>query len=313
VATLIDETPDTRTFVLEPNRNWPGHAAGQSVPVTVEIDGVRHQRTYSISDASAPRRVSITVKRQPGGTVSNWMHDHLQVGSVVELGRPAGTFVLPTPVPTRLLMVSAGSGITPLRAMLRELHRRAYAGDVVFVHACRARADAIFGGELAALAERWPALRLHPHYTSESGRLDGRALAALVSDHAGRHLLLCGPDGFMAAVRAHWQARGLGDLVQVEHFGVPRTAAPPGEAVDVHCLRSQRTFRAEGGDSLLPQAERAGLRPRHGCRVGICHTCQCVKRSGTVENLMTGRVSSEPNERIQLCISRARTDVALDL
>jgi len=314
VAAVIRETPDTRTFVLQPNRNWPGSVAGQCVQVTVEIEGVRHQRTYSLSsDPARSRRIAVTVKRQPGGRVSNWMHDHLQVGNVVELGRPAGTFVLPDPAPDRLLLVSAGSGITPLMAMLRDLHRRAYAGDVVFVHASRTRADAIFGEELAALAARWPALTLHVHSSSESGRLDATALAALVPDHTARHMMLCGPEAFMEAIRAHWQARGLDHLVQVEHFGIPRRATAPGDPVEVHCLRSERTFRADGNDPLLLEAERAGLRPRHGCRVGICHTCQCLKQSGTVENLLTGRVSSEPNERIQLCISRARSDVTLAL
>ena len=60
-------------------------------------------------------------------------------------------------------------------------------------------------------------------------------------------------------------------------------------------------------------AERAGLSPKHGCRIGICRSCQCVKTSGTVENLLTGEVSSAPNELIRLCISTARSDVALDL
>ena len=72
-------------------------------------------------------------------------------------------------------------------------------------------------------------------------------------------------------------------------------------------------FTARGTNALLLEAEHAGFKPRYGCRIGICHTCQCTKRSGIVENLMTGRVSSEPGERIQLCISRARSDLVLEL
>jgi len=313
VTKVVDETPDTRTFVLRPNRTWPGATAGQYVPVEVEIDGVRHQRTYSLSAASGrDRAVAITVKRQAGGLVSNWLHDRLAAGDVLSLGEPAGTFVLPGPVPPRLLMLGAGSGITPLMSMLRDLHRRGYTGSVVLVHGCRSRADAIFGAELAALAARWPAFALHVHHSSEAGRLDAEALARLVPDYAARHTLLCGPEGFMGAFRDHWRTRGLGGL-QYESFGMPAPAAALGEAVEVRCLRSERVFDAPGSGALLVEAERAGLRPRYGCRIGICHTCQCVKQSGTVENLLTGRVSSEPGERIQLCISRARSALVLDL
>ena len=73
------------------------------------------------------------------------------------------------------------------------------------------------------------------------------------------------------------------------------------------------TLTASGAAPLLVEAERAGLTPRYGCRIGICRTCQCVKLSGTVENLRTGKVSSEPGESVQLCISRARSDLVLDV
>jgi ferredoxin-NADP reductase len=281
--------------------------------VEVEIDGVRHRRTYSLSAATAPgRTTAITVKRHAGGLVSNWLHDRLAPGDVLSLGAPAGSFVLPRPLPERLLMLSAGSGVTPLMSMLRDLHQRDYAGSVAFVHVCRDRANAIFGDELAALAERWPVLTLRTCYSAAAGRLDVAALARLVPDYATRHTLLCGPEAFMATFREHWRARGL-DRLQYERFGVAAPAAAPGKAVEVRCLRSERVFEAPGAAALLVEAERAGLRPPYGCRIGICHTCQCTKQSGTVENLLTGDVSSEPGERIQLCISRARSNLVLEL
>jgi ferredoxin-NADP reductase len=314
VVQIVRETPDTRTFVLHPNRSWPGSKSGQHVALEVEIDGVRHQRSYSLSGAPGSARVaSITVKRQPAGKVSNWLHDHLHAGDVVTLGRPAGAFVLPAPLPERLLMLSAGSGITPLMSMLRDLHQRGFAGDVAFVHVCRTRADAIFGDELATLAETWPRLTLHTRVSGETGRLDAGTLARLVPDHAARHTLLCAPQEFMAMVREHWHARGLAHRLQCEQFTVPARPVSPGEAVEVRCVRSERVFDVAGSGALLAEAERAGLHPRYGCRMGICHTCQCVKQSGTVENLLTGQISSEPNQRIQLCISRARSDLVLEL
>jgi ferredoxin len=118
----------------------------------------------------------------------------------------------------------------------------------------------------------------------------------------------------MATVRAHFAERGLADRLHEESFGAPSGAlGADAGTLEVRCARSERLFDAAADVPLLVAAERAGLRPRYGCRMGICHTCSCVKRSGTVENMLTGEVSSEPGERIQLCISRARTELTLEL
>jgi len=315
VLAVVDETADTKTFVLRPNRNWPGFRAGQHVGVEIEIDGVRHQRRYSLSSAPSARRViAITVKRQPGGKVSSWLHDRVHAGDVVGLGPPAGTFTLPTPRPERLLMVSAGSGITPLMAMLRDL-AASPALDVVFVHVARRPDDAIFAAELTRLAASRPGLTVHHHHSAERGRFDAATLAALVPDHAERTAFLCGPAGFMTTIRTHFATRGLADRLHEESFGAPSGATPGADAgtLEVRCARSERLFDAAADVPLLVAAEQAGLRPRYGCRMGICHTCSCVKRTGTVENVLTGEISSEPGERIQLCISRPRTELTLEL
>src|SRR5579862_5289912 len=117
VIEVVDQTPDTRTFVLRPGRGWRRHQAGQYTAVEVEIDGVRHRRCYSISSAPSDHRVAITVKRVPGGRVSAWMHAHVRAGDVLHLAPPAGDFVLPPAPPPKLLLLSGGSGITPVIAI----------------------------------------------------------------------------------------------------------------------------------------------------------------------------------------------------
>lgn len=316
VVRIVRETADTRTFVLQANRNWPGHRAGQHVVVEVEIDGVRHQRCYSLSSAPTGRRMlAVTVKRQTGGKVSTWLHDEARIGDVVGLDGPAGAFVLSQPPPARLLLLSAGSGITPLMSILRDLHGRGWTHDVAFVHVCRRRDDAIFGAELAALAASEPWLRLHLHYSREAGRFDVGTLAERLPDYARRHTMLCGPHGFMATLEEHWRAQGIAHRLQIESFGGMAAAEvePGAVPVNIRCERSERVFTARGNASLLLEAERAGLAPRYGCRMGICHTCQCMKRSGSVEDLRTGAISSAPGERIQLCVTRARSDLVLDV
>jgi ferredoxin-NADP reductase len=314
VVEIREETPDVRSFVLRPNRKWPGFVAGQHVTVALEIRGVRHHRTYSLSSAPADRFLRLTVKRHAGGRVSNALHDQLAIGDVLVLSPPAGEFVLPPVPPRKMLLLSAGSGITPVMSMLRDLHHRAPERDVVFGHVCRTPADTIFAAELRALAASMPALRLATHLTAERGRLDGDGIAALAPDYAERWTWLCGPASFMEMVQARWDAEGLADRLACERFSGPTARRRAvGVPVQVRATRSNQSFTTTGELPLLVEAERAGLAPKHGCRIGICRTCRCRMTSGTVENLRTGELSSEPGRLIQLCISAARSDVELEL
>lgn len=314
VIAVVDETPDTRSFVLQANRHWSGFQAGQYVPVIVEIDGRRQQRCYSLSGTVDRAQLRITVKRQPGGRVSNHLHEHLQVGDVLSLGEPAGEFILPQDRADTFLLVGAGSGVTPLMAQLLQLRDAGHAGPVHFVQVCRTSQDVIFGAELAALANTWPALRLHLHVTARDGRLSPERLMRQIPDYAEHQLMLCGPAAFMSALRDAWQAQGLAHRVKSEAFSLtPPVAAHDEVAAEVRCQRSERSFVAQPGQPLLSEAEAAGLQPRHGCRIGICHACKCVKRSGSVRNLLTGETSDAPDETIQLCISSARSELVLDL
>jgi ferredoxin len=114
---------------------------------------------------------------------------------------------------------------------------------------------------------------------------------------------------------AYCEQQGFDAPMFSERFvGVPLLpSTAPGTPVQVSMFESGSTFATQGTEPLLMQAERAGLSPKHGCRIGICRSCQCIKSSGTVENLQTGEVSSAPNELIRLCISTARSDVVLAL
>ena len=315
VLRVIDETPDTRTLVLQPNALWRGAQAGQFVQVRAEIDGRRVERAYSVSSRPGARRIAITVKRQPGGLMSQHLHDHARRGSVLTISQAMGEFQLPAVLPPRILLLSAGSGITPVMAMLHDLRQRRYSGDVQFVHVCRSAEDLIFAQTLQAIAAQHPTLRLHLHFSATMGRFDSATLQRLVPDLATRATWLCGPAALMDAVHELWQREAFDAPLCSERFAAAplQPAVALGMPVSVDFATSGKRFTTHGAGPLLEQAERVGLAPRHGCRIGICRSCQCVKRSGTVQNLQTGELSSAPNELIRLCISAARSDVALDL
>ncbi len=305
VVDIIDESTDTKTFVLAPSR-WPGHTAGQYVPVDLEIAGKRVRRCYSITSLPGDRRrVAITVKRVPGGRVSGFLHDHVRRGTIVTLGDPAGDFVLPERVPARLALVAGGSGITPILGMLRDLVDRAELTDVVVVYAVR-EDRAAFVDEFHHHAVDLPGLRVVVH---AGAHLTAADLVARVPDLATREVYTCGPAPLMDLVAA-----AAGKPIHRERFvaAIPATRSANAPA-RVHLAIADRTVAIDGSGTLLEQLERAGERPAHGCRMGICNTCRCTKRSGVVEDLATGALSTEPDQEIRLCTSVARGDLELAL
>lgn len=320
VVEVIAESPDTRTFVLRPNGLWRGHRAGQFTAVEVEIDGVRTRRCYSISSAPHQPLVSITVKRVPGGRVSGWLHDHLLPGQVLGLGPAAGELVLPDPLPEKLLLYSGGSGITPVMSILRDLSARGAVKDVVFVHHARSRGHVIFREALETLAHRHDGLRLELRLDDEpgsAGGFDEAWIAHHVPDFAERLTMLCAPPGLMERVEMMWERAGAQNRLLRERFVVPSVPALSSlerdGSVRVRLAAAGRSVVAQRTGSLLDQLERAGERPTYGCRIGICRTCTCRKRTGTVLDLITGAVSSEPDEDIRLCVSAPGSDLELEL
>src|SRR5438552_10149713 len=194
VEAIRPDAHNVVSFVLRPNRNWRGFRPCQHVQLTDEISGVRHARTYSPSNApAADGTVTLTVKRHPGGRVSGYLHEHLAVGDIVELSQAFGDFVLPDPVPAKLLMIAGGSGITPLMAMLRDLLARRIDPAVDFAHYAHTHRDLIFADELVWPGARHPNLHLPFGVTAVaalpgelSGRFSDEHLDSIASDPAYR-------------------------------------------------------------------------------------------------------------------------------
>jgi stearoyl-CoA 9-desaturase NADPH oxidoreductase len=318
VVDVLRETADVVTLVLAPSGNFPGFVAGQYTAISVEIDGVRHTRVFSLS--SAPERgdgyVTMTIKaRAKGGLVSPWLLKNAKVGLWVTLAAPEGQFVLPESLPERLLFISGGSGITPCMSMLRSLVARGYRGEVLFVHFARTRADVIFGRELAELALRLPNLRVVVQTEEELGGLPNvseAGLAALVPDFERWDAWVCGPAPLMDAARSGFAARGAAGKLRTEAFVLATPSAADGEGGQLSLARSGK--RVDGdGRTLLQQVEEAGVHGKRGCGMGICMSCRCTKLSGVTRNVRTGHLSTDDHEDIQLCISVPVGDVTLDI
>lgn len=327
IEALCDETADTRTLTLRPGRGWQTHRAGQHVRIGVAIDGRIATRTYSIS--SAPERddgcITITVKAQ--GRVSNALVRSAAVGDYVSIGLPDGDFVLPERVPAKLAFITGGSGITPIASMLRSLAARGESRDIVHVHYAKHADDVIFGGELYALAAAHATYRLVVVHTREGGcvppdvarvvadgrRFSAERLDALIPDWRSRETWACGPQSLLDAI-ASCYAGHAAPALHVERFTAAFAPAPPdAEGGTVHFATTKLVRKADGRTPLLRVAEDAGVNAPHGCRMGICHTCDATLLKGCVRDLRTGERIAQEGARVQVCVCAAAGDVELAL
>jgi ferredoxin-NADP reductase len=304
-AKVIDvrrTTPRSVTLTLAPNETFMSiHTvkAGQYVNLTLEIDGRRHTRCYSPANAEGSATLELTIGHHDGGLVSNYLYERARRGMVVGLAGAGGDFVMAAKRPRRILFVSGGSGITPVMAMLRTLIAEGHRGEIAFVHYARTGAEACYREELAAYKELPRVRVLHGYTRSDAGDLVGRfgadhLAAAMPSPDA---VFVCGPTTLIEAVRAHCEN------VYTESFVPPVLEAPANPSGGRITFADSGIDVVDDGRSLLDQAESAGLTPQNGCRMGICHTCTRRKTAGTVRNLVTGAVSTAPDEDVQICVS----------
>ncbi|MFC7402595.1 ferredoxin reductase [Citricoccus sp. GCM10030269] len=315
VVTKVERpVPGTATVSFRTGPGWQAHEAGQWARIGVDVDGVRQWRSYSLS-AAAGSDPEITVTDI--GTVSGALVRNTDVGDVLFLARPEGDFTLPEH-PRPLLMLTAGSGLTPVMSMIRTLVPRRPDADVVLIHSVRTLDSAAFREELTELAQQFPGLRVHHHVTADDGRLDlsePHALDELCPDWRARAAFACGPSGFLDDAEALWERESGPDAagLKIERFQADLVGGEPGAGGLAVFEISDLEADAAGDVPLLDVAEDAGVAAPSGCRMGICHACLVPLRSGKVMDLRTGEVHGDPGELIQTCVSAAAGPVSLGL
>jgi len=215
VTDIINETHDSFTFRFQGNPlcrfvYWPG----QFCTLVLNIDGKKVLRSYTISSPpTRPYILEITIKRVPGGLVSNWLPDNLNIGDKVEIAGPKGKFCLtPEKIPERLLFISGGSGITPMMSMSRWLCDISADTNIKFLNSVRSPNDIVFDQEIQMLTSRYkmfePIIITSTRtggsggWTGISGRINTDMINTLVPDLHERHIYLCGPPGYMDFVKS---------------------------------------------------------------------------------------------------------------
>jgi stearoyl-CoA 9-desaturase NADPH oxidoreductase len=236
----------------------------------------------------------------------------MRAGEMIHLGQAEGAFVLPTPMPDKLLLVTAGSGITPVIGMLRNLFSRKepFAADIVLLHSALSRSEVIFGDELRQY-DAEGRLHLVEMHTDTHGMLDVADLEQIVPDLHERITYACGPVGLLDALEAHHTERDL--PLNIERFRT--TVISAGEGGTVSFTGNDTVVEADGATPILDAAEGAGVLMPSGCRMGVCFGCVLPLREGAVRDLRNGELTvAAPGDgvNIQTCISAAAGACEID-
>ncbi|WP_372460231.1 ferredoxin reductase [Nocardia coffeae] len=323
IVDVRKETADSVTLVIKPGWGFDfKFTPGQYIGIGVLVEGRWHWRSYSLtcppdwSDAPADGRgprgrlISIAVKAMPEGFLSSHLVNGVPEGTIVRLAAPQGGFVLPEPLPPKVLFLTAGSGITPVLAMLRTMDRRGALPDVVHIHSARTAEDVMFGEELRRMHDQHPGFTSHVNLTGAQGKFDLASLDQLYPDWRARQTWACGPLQMLNDIESHWAAANVSDNLHVERFEVERSAV--GEGGSVTFARTGRTVEVDGATTLMQAGEDAGVQMPFGCRMGICQTCVVAITDGHARDLRNG-TEHQAGEKIQTCISVAAGDCTLDV
>ncbi len=302
-------TATTFTFQTAPQASRFHYLPGQFLLINVPIAGQTHSRAYSLCSApTRPHALAITVKRVAGGRVSNYLLDTLQPGMTLAALPPQGQFHLPAKLPSALLLLSAGSGVTPMMSITRTLRDLGLNTQIHFVYSARHAGDLIFRDELLALAATDP----HFHLT----------LAGL----ADYQIYLCGPSGYIDAVHSLLaDPRYAGVPLYEERFSAAAptsnaaATAPNAEQADANFALRVPAFGTDStiaaDETLLDALEREGLPIIGACRAGVCGSCKCKVEAGSVESSSTLALTPDQVAAgyVLACSSKAKSDLQLAL
>lgn len=312
---------DFVTYWFEPTHGLlPNYLPGQHLPVEVMLNGESVARYYSLS--SSPTRMgryAISVKRVDGGRVSNYLLDKMQIGEVLSAEYPQGSFHLQQETKHPLLLLSAGSGVTPMISMLRYLADKNQLNDVVFYHQCSTIDDIPFREELDNLRKRFSGLKLiislsraHENWQGVKGRLTLSHLKQ-IPDLPQRQAFVCGPTPFMQKAKNLLFKLGLAEsCYHQESFG-PALPMSSGITKAVSISLNGETFTGDNQSSILVQAEKRGLYIANSCRAGLCGACMLTLTKGEVEqeSVPALRESDREQGKVLACCSVPTTDVEL--
>jgi 3-ketosteroid 9alpha-monooxygenase subunit B len=320
VTRVEHETEAARSFTLDvPHhlRETFSYRPGQFCSVRVHLGETEYFRCYSMS--SAPETdgdLTFTVKRVPGGVVSNWLVDHVGEGDLLEVNPPSGNFCADgggRPV----VAFCGGSGITPVLSIAKSVLATS-TRSIRLLYANRDLESVIFRRQLEGMQADHPGrLEIRHHFDREGGFVDVAAITEFVDRRLDVDFYLCGPGPFMDLVEATLVGLGVGpDAIAIERFenAGDADAAEPMEddrvdapASIVLVLRGKKHELAyHPGDTVLETARRAGVPTPYSCEAGSCATCMAFVQEGAVAMRANDALTPEEVEEGWVLTCQAR-------
>ncbi|MGY5452696.1 MOSC N-terminal beta barrel domain-containing protein [Agarivorans sp. MS3-6] len=317
------DTHDVKTFVFElPKHLTSEYKPGQYLGFEFEINGKPVRRNYTLSSSpSRPQRLAITVKRVVNGQASNWLHDNLKPGMNLNAHAPSGDFHLEQTRNQKLLLLSAGSGVTPMLSMLRYLSDMNIEKDIVFLHSAHTEQDLIAEQELALINQQLEKCSLRYTLTQQAsshrqgyqGRLN-RGMLMDIEDLEQRAVFVCGPQAFMQSAKEQLLALGVHESDYFEEsFGQQHHEAIEAKTVNILFDSWDTYLEGNNQQNLLEQAEQAGLNLSYSCRGGFCGSCKVMLQSGEVNVLEDSGLTEEEKQQgyILSCSCVPSSDVCI--
>lgn len=323
----INETADAATFEFKhlDDRLFE-YKAGQFITFEVDVAGELEYRAYSLSSTpSKAESVAVTIKRVAGGKVSNYLLDHLQPGIALPAMAPAGEFTLQDNQTTaELLLMSAGSGITPCISMARWLLDTKQQVNIHFIYSARCEADVIMSDTLNELAQTHDNFRLtrvlekSENSNDIQGMLNVSIFEKLIPDNRGRTIFTCGPAPYMQAVESLAEQTGFDmELFHKESFVAEtkqQESENTGQSYQITAPQYGKNFNITANQSLLDALEAAGVPVIGACRAGMCGSCKC-KVTGEVESSSTATLTADQIKQgyVLSCSAKVYSDLVVEL
>ncbi|OED37648.1 hypothetical protein AB833_22875 [Chromatiales bacterium (ex Bugula neritina AB1)] len=330
---IINETADVKTFRFANKSNEPFcFKAGQYVTLKLEIEGQAYQRCYTI--ASSPENneyIDLTVKLVDDGIVSNWLLEHFKTGDYLEAVQPAGTFYLRETQKKALLMISAGSGVTPMLSMLRTISDDDRY-NIKYHHSARTSSDLISHHELEAISRQHSGADLTISYNFSrecvkeiagakvfGGRVTKQMLMNVCADLTERDVFVCGPPEFMRLVKESMLGLGLPENQYFEESfeisAIEADADYTPQEFDLVFSHSNIKIKVASNQTVLEAAEEVGIYLDYSCSSGICGSCTSYLVDGEIHSPEAKALddSDVENGEFLPCCSFARSDLVVDL
>ena len=291
-------------LIIEPEKTWPVHQAGQHIALTIQTNGRMLTRVFTIASepqlARQQRQIRLLIRSQEFGAFTSKL-TNLRTGQWLNISEPKGQFVMPNTARS-LIMLAGGSGITPFIAMLKSLPADSK-HTITLLYYAKPNSHWL-KDELEQLKQ---SLCNFDYHLLERNK-DSDATTWLTTN-AHKHWLVCGPAALYKQAAA--LAKQLNTPIGSEHFSAVPAVLATTDKHELTLTHQGKTFTIDNQQTLLSHLQANKQPVTVGCGMGICHQCQCVKKQGIVRDIRTGELSDSSEQLIQLCISQPVSDVEL--